>query len=263
LNYQARPDILLRAAWTNTIGRPNYDASVPTFEEDNGAGTAGNPNLKPYTSMGLDLSAEYYPGADSIFSVGVFYKRLKNPIFTETIQDTSFAGVALTSLSQPQNADSGELFGIEANAQTRFTFLPAPFDGFGISANGTYVTSSVKVPGRETEDIPFFGQSDWIVNAALFYERGPFEARVAVSHRSAAIVNVGNRTQGALSDIYDDGRTVVDARLSYKLSEAVEVFGSLSNITEAPLTFYQTNKSRTFSRQIYSYNADVGVSMRF
>jgi len=263
LNYQARPDVLLRAAWTNTIGRPNYDATVPTFSEDSGVGTAGNPDLEPYTSMGLDLSGEYYPGSDSIVSLGVFYKHLENPVFTQTLRDTSFAGVALTSLSQPQNADSGELFGIEVNAQQRFTFLPTPLDGFGLSVNATYVSSNVEVPGREDEDIPFFNQSDWIANAALFYERGPFEARVAVAYRSGYIANVGSATQGTAADIYEAGRTSIDARLSYELVDGVEVFGALSNITNAPLTYYQTSEDQTYSRQIYSFNGDFGVSVRF
>ena len=263
LNYRAIPDVLLRAAWSNTIGRPNYDATVPTFAEDNGAGTAGNPDLEPYTSMNLDFSAEYYPGTDSIVSLGVFYKRLKNPIFTQTIQNTSFAGVPLVSLSQPLNADTGDLFGVEANVQQRFTFLPSPLDGFGVSVNGTYVKSEVKVPGRESENIPFFNQSDWIANATLFYERGPFEARVALAYRSARIVNVGNATQRTAADIYEDGRAVLDARASYKLFEGVDVFAAFSNINNAPLTFYQTNKNQTYSRQIYSFNSDFGVSVRF
>jgi TonB-dependent receptor len=263
LNYRARPDVLLRAAWTNTIGRPNYDATVPTFTEDNGAGTAGNPDLKPYTSMGLDFSAEYYPGSDSILSLGVFYKRLKNPIFTQTIQNTTFGGVALTSLSQPLNADRGKLFGVEVNAQKRFTFLPDPLDGFGVSANGTYIDSSVKVPGRLSEDLPFFRQSKWIANAALFYEKGPFEARVAMTYRSPFIENVGSPTQGTTADIYQYGRTVFDARLSYKINDMIEVFGSISNINEAPLSYYQTNENQTYSREMYSYNGDFGVSVRF
>lgn len=263
LNYRPRNDLTLRAAWTNTIGRPNYDASVPSFTEDSGVGTAGNPDLKPYTSMGLDFSAEYYPDAESIFSVGMFYKHLKNPIFTETTQNTVFAGVPLLSLDQPKNADSGYLLGIEGNAQRRLTFLPAPFDGLGISANATYVKSRVKVPGRESEDIPFFGQSDFIANAALFYERGPFEARVALAYRTPFIANVGNATQRTAADVYEAGRTVLDARISYKLMKGVELFGSLSNITSAPLTFYQTNKDQTYSRQIYSFNGDFGVSIRF
>ncbi len=261
LNYRPRTDFTLRGAWTNTIGRPNYDAQVPTFTEDsNGTGVAGNPDLDPYAAMGLDLSAEYYPDSDTIFSLGAFYKRVKNPIFTRTIQNTSFAGVPLLSLAQPQNADSGELLGLEANLQRRFTFLPSPFDGFGASVNGTYVTSDVIVPGRESEDIPFFGQSDFLANATLFYERGGFEARVAVSYRDDFIVNVGGSTA---SDVYQQARTVIDARLSYAIDGGIEVFGSLSNIGEAPNTFYQTNANQIFSREIYSFTGDFGVSLRF
>ncbi|HEU0043503.1 TonB-dependent receptor [Sphingomonas sp.] len=260
LNYRPSTRFTLRAAWTNTIGRPNYDAQVPTFTEDSGVGSAGNPDLEPYTAMGLDLSAEYYPDTDSIFSLGVFYKQVKNPIFTRTLQNTSFAGVTLTSLSQPQNADRGKLFGVEANLQRRFTFLPAPFDGFGASVNGTYVTSDVTVPGRESEDIPFFSQSDKIANAALFYERRAFEARLALNYRSEAIVNVGTTIN---TDIYQSPRTTLDARLSYKINDAIEVFGSLSNLTNAPLTYYQRVPTQTYSRQIYSVNGDFGLSLRF
>ncbi|MES2753255.1 MAG: TonB-dependent receptor [Pseudomonadota bacterium] len=260
LNYRPSPTFALRGAYTNTIGRPNYDAQVPTFTEDAGIGTAGNPDLKPYSAMGFDLSAEYYPDSDSIVSVGLFYKRIENPIFTQTIFNTTFAGVALTRLSTPQNADTGRLRGLELNAQKRFTFLPAPFDGFGASANVTLVSSDVDVPGRPGEDIPFFSQSDKIVNAALFYERGPFEARVAVSYRDDYIASVGPT---AASDIYQAARTVVDARLSYKITEGIEIFGALSNLNEAPSTFYQTIKRQTYSRETYSFNGDFGVSVRF
>ena len=260
LTYRPMPETVLRAAWTNTIGRPNYDATVPTFEEEDGDGTAGNPDLEPYTSMGLDLSAEYYPGADSILSLAVFYKKIENPVFTRTIRDTSFAGVPLLSLSQPQNADEGELFGIEANLVTRFTFLPAPFDGLGVSANATYVDSSVTVPGREDEDIPFFRQSDWIAGGALFYEKGPFEARVAISYRDDYIVNIGS---SIASDIYNKSRFVLDARTSYRILEQVEVFVSASNLTDETLSFYQTTPDQTYSRQIYGINADFGISARF
>ena len=138
----------------------------------------------------------------------------------------------LISLSQPQNGDSGELFGIEANMTTRFTFLPSPLDGLGLSANVTYVDSSVDVPGRENDDLPFFRQSRWIAGGALFYEKGPFEARFAVSYRDAYLTGVGS---SADFDSYTDGRTVLDARIGYRIMEGIEVFGSVSNIGEEPL----------------------------
>lgn len=57
-------------------------------------------------------------------------------------------GIPLISLSQTQNATSGDLFALEAAVQKRFTFLPQRLEGFRISANGTYVDSSAEVPGR-------------------------------------------------------------------------------------------------------------------
>ena len=40
------------------------------------------------------------------------------------------------------------------------------------------------------------------------------------------------------------------------------MFGSLSKINAAPLAYYQTVRRQTYSRQIYSFNADFGVSVR-
>ncbi|MHB9881138.1 TonB-dependent receptor [Pacificimonas sp. ICDLI1SI03] len=260
LTYKPLSKLIARAAWTNTIGRPNYDASVPTFEEDGGEGTAGNPDLKPFKSMGLDGSLEFYPDRESVLSAAIFYKKIENPVFTRLIFNTSFAGVPLTELSQPQNATDGDIFGVEVNAVRRFNFLPAPFDGLGASVNGTWVDSSVTVPGRENEDIPFFRQSDWIANAALFYEKGPFEARFAVSFRDDFIVNIGNSTA---SDVYNKDRTLLDARFSYRITEGIEIFSSISNIGDAPLTYFQTNEDQVYSRQIYSFNADFGISANF
>lgn len=259
VNYRPQPEIAIRAAWTNTIGRPNYSDIVPTFEEEDGAGAAGNPNLEPYTSMGLDLSAEYYPDAESVFSLAVFYKDIQNPIYTQRILDTTFAGVELLSLSQPQNATDGELFGIEANVVRRLSFLPAPLDGLGISANVTFVDSNVNVPER-TDELPFFRQSKWIAGGALFYEKGPFEARVAISHRDAYLEGVGNSTA---SDFYSEARTVLDARISYRLLEAVEIFTSASNINEEPLTTYQSVPSQIVGREAYGVNVDFGFSASF
>jgi len=260
LNYRPQPDLVFRAAWTNTIGRPNYSDTVPTFEEEDGDGAAGNPDLEPYTSMGLDFSAEFYPDADTVLALATFYKKIENPIYTETIYDTTFAGVDLISLSQPQNADSGELFGVEANLVTRFAFLPAPFDGFGISANATFVDSSVDVPGREDDDLPFFRQSKWLAGGALFYEKGPLEARFAVSYRDAYLTGVGS---GPDFDGYTGSRTVLDARLGYRILEGVEVFASVSNIGEEPLVGYQGYSDRINAREDYGVNADFGISAKF
>lgn len=260
VTYRPQPELVFRAAWTNMIGRPNYSDVVPTFEEEDGEGASGNPNLKPYKSMAFDLSAEYYPNADTVYALAAFYKHIKNPIYTQTIYNTTFAGVDLISLSQPQNADSGELLGLEANVTTRFSTLPSPFDGLGVSANVTYVDSSVDVPGRLADDLPFFRQSKWLASGALFYEKGPVEARLAVSYRDSYLGGVGASTD---FDGYTKGRTVLDARVGYRVMEGIEVFASVSNFTEASEINYQGNASRINAHEAYGVNADFGISAKF
>jgi len=128
-------------------------------------------------------------------------------------------------LSQPQNADGGELFGIEANLVKRITFLPAPCDGLGVSANLIYFDSSVTVPWREDEDIPFFRQSDWIAGGALFYENGPLEARLAVDYCDDYIVNIGS----IASDIYNSSGS---ARRSASRSPLWRLYAAIRLLSE-------------------------------
>lgn len=260
LNYALRDDITLRAAWTNTIGRPNYEDIVPAFEEEDGEASAGNPDLVPFESMGLDLSLEYYFQETGIFSVGVFYKDIENPIFTRTSDDVTFNGVFLDELAQPENADSGELFGIEVNWQMQFEFLPEPLDGFGASANFTYVDSSVDVIGRENDDLPFFRQSNYLYNAALFYVRGPFEARVAVAYRDDYLNGVGGSVE---EDEYFDSRAQWDFKASYNILENVTVFALVQNFTDASRREYQGVRSRLLADEIYSWTGLFGVSASF
>lgn len=260
LKYALRDDVTIRAAWTNTIGRPNYEDIVPFFEEEDGEAAAGNPDLEPFESMGLDLSVEYYFQEAGVFSVGVFYKDIKNPIFTRVTDDVVFNGVMLDELSRPENAESGDLFGVEVNWQQQFEFLPAPLDGFGASANFTYVDSSVDVIGREADDLSFFRQSDIIYNAALYYAKGPFEARVAVTFRDDYLVGVGGNLD---EDIYFDDRAQWDFKTSYNISENFTVFGTVQNFTDASRREYQGVPSQLAADEIYSWTGLFGVSVNY
>lgn len=64
LHWNAAPDILVRPAWTNTIGRAHF-GDITARETLNIVADAlpalarGNLDLKPREVMGLDLSAEY------------------------------------------------------------------------------------------------------------------------------------------------------------------------------------------------------------
>src|SRR5690606_39253393 len=164
-----------------------------------GTGSTGIPELEPFEAMGLDLSFEYYFEPTGIASIGVFFKDIENPVFTRRTENVVFRGVPLLALSQPENADSGKLLGLELNLEQQFVRLPHPFDGLGASVNLTFVDSEVTVFGREDDELPFFRQPDKIGNVAVFYAIGPFEARVAATYRDDYLQSIG---EDVTEDVY-------------------------------------------------------------
>lgn len=269
--YNYNDNLVFRAAWTNSIGRPNYSDIVPRRDFDaaevspgvfQGAYSEGNPDLKPYESENWDLSAEYYLQPAGIISVGLFHKDIQNPVFGRTVNavNVNFEGRQFSRLdfSRPENATSGSLSGIELNYQQQFDFLQAPFDGLGVSANYTRVKSNTEVFGR-TDEIPFFRQSDELGNVSLFYEQSGFEARLAVTHSSPyleALVRPG-------FDVYVGERTQVDVKMSYDLTERVRLSADILNLNNAPLRYYSGESDRIASEERYHPSASVGLNVKF
>ncbi|HET7817394.1 MAG TPA: TonB-dependent receptor [Sphingomicrobium sp.] len=89
-------DVKMRASYSHTITRPSYGAMQSGLELASpirvGGSTAGlgNPNLLPYKSKNIDLSAEWYYGRDSYLSVGFFNKKVSNFISSTTFNQTAY-----------------------------------------------------------------------------------------------------------------------------------------------------------------------------
>ncbi len=271
LNWRPNRQVALRAAWTNTYGRTNYTDLAPRNVLDSvdlgggvfeGSLSAGNPALKPFESTNLDVTAEYYLKSAGIVSVGLFRKRIENPVYRRsyTLFGTTYGGRNFSRLgvARPENAGTGEIDGLELNYQQFFTGLPGALGGFGVNFNYTVTDSSVTVFGRNDE-LPFFKQSDEIGNIALLYEKYGFEARIALSFNAAYLESVGNTRD---SDEYTDRRRPIDVKLSYRINPRLRVFLDVLNANKEPLRTYSGEPGRSSGYEIYSWNANVGVNWR-
>ena len=271
VNFRPTSQLTVRAAWTNTLGRPAYSNLAPIkaldeIQNENGTFTgslsAGNPELDPYESTNVDASVEYYLKS-GVISVAPFYKRIKNPIYTlATVDDNiTYNGRLYERLSQsrPANADSGHIAGVELTYQTFFTALPSPFNGLGVNLNYTFADSGVKVFGR-TDDLPFFRQSDRVGNAAVLYEKYGVTGQFSISYNSPSLGTLGS---GASTDNYGDTYTTMDAKVSVPLNRRLRGFLELRNLNDEPRRrFSGTSQYRT-SYEIYSFNLYAGVDWRF
>lgn len=266
LRWDAAPSLVFRAAVTRAIGRPNYEQLAPTTVVNTGDNEVelGNPNLVALTSTNYDVAAEFYLGREGIISIAGFYKSISNPIYSATtVQSGTFAGQALVDaqVTQPVNADSAFVQGIELNAQTELGFLPSPLDGFSVGGSITFVKSRAEgIPGRDGERLRLANQSDRVASAFLSYEKYGFSARVAYTYRSAYLLEPGEDTD---TDLYVGAFNQWDARVGYEVIKNLTVFLEGSNLNDEPFLAYQGVPSRIDEVERYGYSVKGGVQFKF
>ena len=240
LRYDAADDIVLRAAYTESIGRP--DTSNLTSGQTISVGPAGditvsrsNPDLEPRKSRNVDVSVEWYI-PDGIIAVGAFYKDIKDEIFTQTLRDVQVdlgsGPVTVSSITQPVNAQDAEIYGIELQVQQTLSWLPAPFDNFGVSGNLTLLDSKFVIPtsigSRETG---FFQQPDTVANASVYYTTDFFEIRASWNYTGDYLDTIV--ADDPVRDEYWKDRATLDLQSRINVTEQFSVIGEVQNLTKS------------------------------
>jgi len=289
LNLVIEPtkDLVVRFAAAKTISRPPLAslAGATTVSVSGGSRTVstGNPYLDPFKSNNLDLSIEWYPARGSIISVGGFYKDISTyiqsntvtaPYSTTGLPTELLAGTNVTPdtdfvITNVTNTPGGPLKGVELNIQQQFTFLPAPFDGFGVLANYTYVDSNINyVTGRNPDGSPIFVTATLLnlsknsLNGTLYYEKEGFQARVSANYRDKYLTSVPAAFNQDVAGTR--AATYVDASISYDITKSITISFDAINITNQPDVQYSDSSAdrwvnyRLNGRQYYA-----GVRARF
>ena len=270
--YDLTDAVVLRAAATTSIGRPNYAQLAPYVSVDQTTSpnsvSQGNPDLKPYKALNFDGAVEYYLPGEGLISLGGFYKRLDDPIYSQSLlgQTGTYAGQALSNaiVTTALNIDKAKVYGIEVNLQTRFTFLPSPLDGFGVSANYTRIwgnaNGTVLGATPRTGDIPLFQQSKHVGTAQIFYEKYGFAVRAAYSYRSAYLDTLG---ASAALDQYTDRNGQLDLNASYQVTPELTFFANATNLTDAPWRRYIGTRTQLVERERYDMSVRWGAQLHF
>ena len=119
--------------------------------------SGGNPSLTPYTSLNYDFGLEWYFSRDGYIAADGFVKKLSNFIellqkplnvpITNTAHLTQFPNnIATFQLTAPTNVGSATVKGVGIVGQYMFLhLLPAPFNGLGITANATFLSTNAGI----------------------------------------------------------------------------------------------------------------------
>ena len=258
--FEATDDFLIRLGAGKTMTRPPLGQITPggtvSVSGNNKTVTTGNPELNPFEADNYDVALEWYFAPESLVSVAFFYKDIDT--FVQTVRTTNqpfsanplglsdqvaldLCGPAVPAdtclagweFSVPANTPGGDLDGFEISYQQPFTFLPAPFNGFGAILNYTSVDSKVKYldqNGAVVADTDLTGLSQSAYNATLYFENDRFSARVSAAYRDEYLTTVPGRNG---NDVEGTAETLnIDAAASFALNENIEFTLEAINLTD-------------------------------
>ncbi len=244
--YDITQDLRLRAAYSKSVGRPNYDQLNPVaIVTDNGPEvvvSGGNPTLRPRKADNYDLSLEYYfPTFKGLFAVGLFHKDITDEIYRNQVAGTiEYQGVTRDAVFvSPQNAESASLTGVEIGLilDSLGSVSPA-LEGFGLSANYAYIDSSASITytaGGENftrEIYGLFFQPKHMANVQLTYQTGPFDAKIAFNYKGMHMKGIAVEDLPGFDRLYDD-RTKIDLQARYWLTDQIRLFAQAKNVTDS------------------------------
>ncbi len=260
LKYKVAPDLQLRAAASKGLSRPPFYDMRALFQlsenyvtDVNGnvtlrdrTGNGGNPYLKPLEVDQADAAIEWFPSRSSMLYGTVFYKKLKNFLSTAVYPlDVSVPGKGTQTflVTAQANGTEGTVKGFEIGGNTFFNFLPAPFDGFGVQGNITYVDSDA--PGAvgtlaNGVQVPtsLQGLSKWSYNAVALYEKYGLRVRVAYNWRDNYLDTISGNGTGAIP-IYVKAYGQIDGSIAYDLNKHVSIVLDVVNLTNSEKIQYQ------------------------
>ncbi|WP_089806366.1 TonB-dependent receptor [Chitinophaga sp. YR627] len=263
LKYALNDHANLRAAYTRTFIRPNFTDLTPGESIDNSKSpvtiTRGNPALKPTFSSNFDVMGEYYFSNIGLLSGGVFYKQIKDVIFSDRTTYNENGGSYV--VTQARNLNDAKLFGFEGGINKRLSFLPGILAGLGVEFNYTYIHSEVEVPRTGTglsDKTSLPNQSKNIFNSILFYERNGVMVRLAGNYRGASVETI-NQAAGKDFFVWTDKNFTIDASATVNITKSLRVFVELNNLTNEPLRLYMGDKRRVTSTEWYGSRGQAGI----
>jgi TonB-dependent receptor len=284
----------IRFAYTNSLNRPDYLTLIPRYSiMRNFIKDYVNYTVKPAHSKNFDLNFTFHENHIGLFSIGYYSKQISNFMM-------STGGRVITDISAyylPQDnrligyqvwetinlKDDSYVYGLEAEWQSNFYFLPGILRGLAFNINYSHIWSEAKYPytivsTKEIEDENGFpidvkynidttytsrlvGQPNNMLNSSLGFDYKGFSFRLSFLFKS----DVFER-----SDFVKELRSSRDQFYRLDLSvkqnlpiEGMQVFLNINNITGTPdRSFLNGSNSPTYI-QYYGMTLDIGLRYRF
>ncbi len=204
----------LRLALGKTYTRPVVMEAYPIeYINADGTSTKGNPYLENSDNYNADLKYEIFPTGKEMLAVGIFGKKLINPI-----ERTFISNAANSTITTYLNSDNSLLFGAEIEFILDLARINKNLSAFSLGFNTSLMSTKVEVKpttidveGNVTTSIETHksrelqGASKWLINSDIKYQ---FDINKSWSNTVSLVYSVfGKRIfavgTGGLDHIYE------------------------------------------------------------
>mgnify|MGYP000990966943 CR=1 FL=1 len=269
-SYNVRDNLVARAAWYTSVGRPNFNqysggVTLPDLESAPSPSNRivlNNAAIKAWSAQTLKVSLEYYFERVGLFSVGAFRRDIEN-FFGSTQFDATPEFLGLYGLdpvlydaydvSTQQNlAGTVRTQGIDVNYRQALTFLPRWARGLQVFANG----SAQRVTGAESAN--FAGYIPRSGSWGISLSREKYNVRLNWNY-------LGRQRRGLVTGrsiepstfIWGLKRSYIDLTAEYSVRRNFALFANLRNIND-PTDDQETAGPNTPAEAQFRQRQDFG-----
>ena len=272
VKYNVHRNANLRFSYGRSINRPGFFEIVPYTILNEDYDEKGNPDLQHTVADNLDLRYEFFPKSSEQFMVGLFWKKLQNPIEYGLINEGQATFITPMNFGNAVNA------GVEVDIMKYFNW-------FGVKANYTYTNSSITTTkrvrqGTEVLNVnqtrPLYGQAAHVANLSFLFKfaKAGVEAQVSGSYTGRRLSEISNWLD---NDIWEAGFMQLDASIEKSFKAGFAIFAKASNLLDTPvlrfvnsnvmtdsLTDYERHRGGVIERREWHGQAiTVGIRYRF
>jgi TonB-dependent receptor len=246
-SYSFSENLVMRAAYARTIGRPELSEIVPTTIITDPAATTGSKtitivdgSLGPWSADNFDLTFEAYSLKDATASVSFFYKDMKDffttvrsPVTSEFLADLGLGNDYIDyDVVRSKNAGNAKISGLEFSYRQTLSFIP----NWGKRLQAFVTVTTNDLSGPNADDFTEYSRRN--VNAGLTYVHSRLVAKINLTNNdwvrrgpTAATAAGGFPKQYNMRGPV----TKLDLSLEYRFHRRLSLYCSIRNLTAEPV----------------------------
>ena len=271
-SFNVRENLVARAAWYTSIGRPNFNQysgglTLPDLEmppANNNRIMVNNAAIKPWSARTVNVRLEYYFSGLGQLSVGAFRREFENffgnTTFRAEPEFLALYGLDMESygdydvVTQHNLSSAVRMEGTTVNYKQALTFLPSWARGVQVFGNLTVQRALGEASANFVGYVPKSGS--W--GASLTRKRVVVHVNWNYRGRTRrGLVATGNSIEPST---YNWGvtRLVTDVIAEYHFNKRFAFFANIRNLTHAPDELEITGPSTPPIARLRQSNADFG-----